>query len=149
MLLIVIWHLAHHIIYLCRSHLVLRCVPRLPHRGLHHYLAVLRVGSGRALIGVVPIDCHLIISASILIEAALELLRLTYLIVDLIVLLLRVLTAISTSVDKSSSSSGLALSIRVGVVPTLLANQHLLGVVLEEVHSSVWTRSLLEVYHVL
>lgn len=91
----------------------------------------------------------MIVSTSILIEAALELLGLTYLIIDLIVLLLRVLSAISASVHESSSSCGLALSIGVGVVPTLLANEYLLSIVLEEVHSSVRTCSLLEVYHIL
>lgn len=149
MLLVISWRWAHRIGCLCRSHLVLRCVSRLPHRRLRHHLVIWHVGSSRALIRVVPINCHLIISTSILIEAALELLRLTYLIIGLIVLLLHVLTAVSTSVDKSSSSSRLALSIRVGVVPALLANQHLLSIVLEEVHPSVWTCSLLEVYHVL
>ena len=149
MLLVISWRWAHHIGCLCRSHLVLRCVSRLPHRRLRHRLVIWHVGSSRTLIRVVPINCHLIISTSILIEAALELLRLTYLIIGLILLLLHVLTAVSTSVDKSSSSSRLALSIRVGVVPALLANQHLLSIVLEEVHPSVWTCSLLEVYHVL
>ena len=149
MLLVISRRWAHRIGCLCRSHLVLRCVSRLPHRRLRHHLVIWHVGSSRALIRVVPINCHLIISTSILIEAALELLRLIYLIIGLIVLLLHVLTAVSTSVDKSSSSSRLALSIRVGVVPALLANQHLLSIVLEEVHPSVWTCSLLEVYHVL
>ena len=149
MLLVLRRRWAHHIGCLGRSHLVLRCVSRLPHGRLRHRLGIWHVGSSRALIRVVPINCHLIISTSILIEAALELLRLTYLIIGLIVLLLHVLTAVSTSVDKSSSSSRLALSIRVGVVPALLANQHLLSIVLEEVHPSVWTCSLLEVYHVL
>lgn len=149
MLLVLSWRWAHHISCLCRSHLVLGCVSRLPHGGLRQRRVIWHVGSSssRTLIRVVPINCHLIISTSILIEAALELLRLIYLIIGL--RLLHVLTAVSSSVDKSSSSSRLALAIRAGVGPALLANQHLLSIVLEEVHSSVWTRSLLEVYDVL
>ena len=149
MLLVLSWRWAHHISCLCRPHLVLGCVSRLPHGGLRQRRVIWHVGSSssRTLIRVVPINCHLIISTSILIEAALELLRLIYLIIGL--RLLHVLTAVSSPVDKSSSSSRLALAIRAGVVPALLANQHLLSIVLEEVHSSVWTRSLLEVYDVL
>lgn len=127
------------------SHLVLRGVTRSLHRRLNDDLLASGRGVLITVIGLISIEGHLVVSTNLRVDArGLKLLRLTHSICRL--LHIYVASALPVS-SEASTSSGLAFTICVCIRSTLLPQEHLLRLILEEVHARIRTPTSLLVIH--